>query len=259
MINLLRYTLISFIFALSPVYAEDLTPKKQQLTTIKLNHISGTDVLSVLMSLKDSSVSISAENNTLHISGYPDKTKNILPIIEKIDTPPEAFTVEFIASNRKINFNQTHKTYDSSKSLSNTSQSMSITERQWVTLNTGLTIPVTERTRLADGTETQSFRYKKISKSYLFKVHEFSGWSVVQLGVTEEYLSDDIAGAIEHTKLDTTIIGKTNEWIEVASRKPILNDNNSKTYTTQQRSTNHIFLYIKVIKSEKQPETKKIK
>lgn len=259
MINILLYILLTFIVASSPIYAEEITPSKQQLTTIKLNHISGTDALSVLMSLKDSSVSINAENNTLHIKGYPDKTKNILPIIEKIDTPPEAFTIEFIASNRKINFKKKHKTYNSSKSLSNTSQSISITERQWVTLNTGLTIPVTERTRLADGTETQSFKYKKISKSYLFKVHEFSGWSVVQLGVTDEYLSDDIAGAIEHTKLDTTIIGKTNEWIEVASRKPILSDNNSKIYTTQQSSTNHIFLYVKVIKAEKQLETIKSK
>lgn len=259
MINLLQYILITLIVTLSPVYAEDITPIKKQLTTIKLNHISASDAASVLMSLKDRSVSIRAENNTLHIDGYPDKTKNILPIIEKIDTPPEAFTIEFIASNRKINFNQTQNTYNSSKSLSNTSQSMSIIERQWVTLNTGLTIPVTERTRLPDGTETQSFRYKKISKSYLFKVHEFSGWSVVQLGITEEYLSDDIAGAIEHTKLDTTIVGKTNEWIEVASRKRILNDKNSKTYTTQTRTANHVFLYLKVIKSENQPEIIKSK
>ena len=89
----------------------------------------------------------------------------------------------------------------------------------------------------------------------MFKVHEFSGWSVVQVGVNAEYLSDDIAGAIEHTKLDTTIIGKTGEWIEVASRKPIVNDKNSTVYSTQRKQTNHIFLYIKVIKSEKQIET----
>lgn len=248
-INILSLIVISYFIA-SYTNAEDVRASESQITTIKLNHISGDDVLSVLMTLIDKSVRISKENNTLIINGPKEKTENILPIIEKIDTPPEAFTIEFIASNRKIDFNQSRNTYNSGKSLTNTSQSISITERQWVTLNTGLSIPIAERKRLADGTETQSFRYKKINKSYLFKVHEFSGWSVIQLGVTQEFLSDDIAGAIEHTKLDTTIIGKTGEWLEVASRKPISSGENEKIYTTQNNSTHNIYLYVKVVKIE---------
>lgn len=250
--KILSLFLISYIVP-SYTYAENSRASELQLTTIKLNHISGDEVLSVLMTLTDKSVRISNENNTLLINGPKDKTNNILPIIEKIDTPPEAFTIEFIASNRKVDFNQSRNTYNSGKSLTNTSQSISIIERQWVTLNTGLSIPIAERKRLADGTETQTFTYKKISKSYLFKVHEFSGWSVIQLGMTDEFLSDDIAGAIEHTKLDTTIIGKTGEWLEVASSKPISKAENENIYTTKIKSTKNIYLYVKVVKTEKKP------
>ena len=258
MINLL-YTLFlffAFSFSSTQVNAEDSKIKEKQLTSINLKHISGADVVSVLKSLIDKSVSITEENNVLFINGSIDKTKNILPIIDKIDTPPEALTIEFIASNRKINFKQSNTTYLSSKNRNNTSQSMSIIERQWVTLNTGLTVPISERRRYADGTETQSFRYKKISKSYLFKVHEFSGWSVIQVGFNESSLSDNIAGAIEHTQLSTTIIGKTGEWLEVASSKRISNDENKQVYSTAPRNKHHIYLYVKVIKAETQREIK---
>lgn len=246
--------LLPFIFSITSldVIADEIKANQKQLTTIKLNHISGYDVISVLNSLVDKSVSITEEENTLLINGTAAKTKNIIPIIEKIDTPPEAFTIEFIASNRKINLQQSNNTYESSSSITNTSQSMGIIERQWVTLNTGLSVPVTERRRLADGTETQSFRYKNVSKSYLFKVHEFSGWSVIQVGVNNESLSENIAGAIEYTKLNTTIIGKTGEWLKVASKKPISDDVNTKTYTTNQRDNNRIYLYVKVIKPDSQ-------
>lgn len=261
MINSTYILALLFLFGSTStqVNAENINTKEKKLTTIKLNHISGNDVVSVLKSLVDKSVSITEENNTLLINGSADKTKNILPIIYEIDSPPEALTIEFIASNRKINFKQSNNTYQSSKNKNNASQSMAIIERQWVTLNTGLSVPVSERKRYADGTETQSFRYKKISKSYLFKVHEFSDWSVIQLGLNASDLNDDIAGAIKHTQLDTTIIGKTGEWLEVASSKRITNDGNSQVYSTAPRDSHHIYLYVKVIKAETQSEIKKIK
>ena len=240
------------------ISAEEIVAEERKLTTINLKFITGEDVLSVLNSLIDKSVSISQENDVLLINGAPSKTKNILHIINKIDTPPAALTIEFIASNRKIDFKQASNTYQSNKNRNKASQSMSITERQWVKLNTGLSIPITERKRYADGTETQSFTYKKISKSYIFKVHEFSGWSVIQVGVNVSSLSDDIAGAIVHTELDTTIVGKTEEWLEVASSKPVSENKNSQTYSTNNTRKKHIYLYVKVMKSkttiESEPE-----
>lgn len=257
MIKLIHTLLLTTILALTfaQAHAENINKKENISTTINLKYITGEDVLSVLSSLIDKSISISEENDVLLINGTPEKTKNILHIIEQIDTPPSPLTIEFIASNRKINFKQSNNTYQSSKSKNKTSQSMAITERQWVTLNTGLSIPVAERKRYADGTETQSFRYKKISKSYVFKVHEFSGWSVVQVGLNASELTDDVAGSIALTKLDTTIVGKTEEWLEVAASKPINEERDSETYTTKQANKNHIFLYVKVKKSKLNTES----
>ena len=235
--------------AISQAQAEE-----NKLTTIQLKHITGEDVTSVLKSLIDKSISVAEENDVLFINGPPSKTKNIFHIINKIDTPAAPLTIEFIASNRKINFKSSGTTYQSGKNTSNTSQSMSITERQWVTLNTGLSIPIAERKRLPDGTETQSFRYKKVSKQYVFKVHEFSGWSVIQVGLNASSFSEDVAGAIAHTKLDTTIVGKTDEWLEVASSKPISENKTGTSYSTN-RSNNYIHLYVKVNKSKPASET----
>lgn len=249
LIHILLLTL-SLIIAYTPAHAEE-----KEVTTVTLKYIVGEDVLSVLNSLIDDSVSLSFSNNLLVINGTANKTKSILHIIKEIDTPPSTLKIEFIASNRKIDFKQTANTYQSGKNVSNTSQSMSITERQWVSLNTGLSVPIAQRKRYADGTESQSFKYKKISKNYIFKVHEFGGWSVVQVGLNVSTPSSDIAGAIEHTKLDTTIIGKTDEWLEVASSKEISKKDNSKTYSTNTRpSKKHIFLYVKIKKPEAKVE-----
>ena len=253
MINL-RYTAmigLSLLLNFNPVYAEANNAEKNELTTINLKYITGEDVLSVLRSLIDKTVSVSQENDVLLINGTPSKTKNILHIIKKIDTPPDVLTIEFIASSRKIDFNKSSNTYKAGKNRSNTAQSMSITERQWVKLNTGLSIPVAERKKYSDGTETQSFTYKKITKSYIFKVHEFSGWSVVQVGYNASSMSDDIAGAIAHTQLDTTIVGKTDEWLEVASSNTISKEENAKTYSTNSRNKKFIHLYVKVKQSKK--------
>lgn len=247
-----KYYIILFLFFLSftQTHAEESQPIE---TTVDLKHITGEDVSSVLNSLVDNSVSIQDTKNSLIIKGTAQKIKNILPIIQQIDTPPTPLTIEFIASNRKITFNNSTNTY---QSRYNTSQSMSITERQWVTLNTGLSIPIAERVRHPDGTESQSFRYKKITKSYVFKVHEFSGWSVIQAGVNISSMSDDVAGAIEHTKLDTTIVGKTGEWLEVAASKPVTTNQSSQTYSTNRGNSNHIFLYVKVKETKLKDKTK---
>ena len=226
-------------FAYAQVNAEEIYNEKgKKLTSINLKYITGGDVLSVLRSLVDESVSISEKNNVLQITGSDKKTKNILQIIEQIDTPATPLTIEFIASSRKIDFKSAYQSKNSS------SQSMSITERQWVTLNTGLSIPVSERKRYADGTETQSFKYKKISKSYVFKVHEFSGWSVIQVGSNDSVANSNVADAVEYTAMDTTIVGKTGEWLEVTS-------------STQDPEDKHpIYLYVRVKESEIKSEPK---
>ena len=242
---------ISFLFVfITQVNAEETIQRETK--SINLKYITGNDVISVLETLIDDSMSVSEKDNVLVINGSNQKIQNILPIIEQIDTPPTPLTIEFIASNRKVDFNPSGNSY---QSRSNTSQSMAITERQWVTLNTGLSFPIAERRRSADGTETQSFRYINVNKSYVFKVHEFSGWSIIQVGVNSSSLSDDIAGAIEHTKLDTTIVGKTGEWLEVASSKNTSENDNSQTYSTNRANKNYIYLYVKVVKSKPNTET----
>ncbi|MFK5913196.1 MAG: hypothetical protein QM484_02395 [Woeseiaceae bacterium] len=239
---------LPLLFVLS-IFSANALSESDPTTKVNLKYISGEEVISILRSLIDQSVSLVEENNVLHINASAEKTKNILPILKEIDTPASALTIEFIASSKQINFKHNANTYESNKN-SNTIQSLAITERQWVTLNTGMSIPIAERRRNPDGTESQTFRYKKINKSYVFKVHEFSGWSVIQAGLSISSLSKQVAGAIENTELDTTIIGKTGEWLEVASRKPINQNNSGATYTTENRDSSHLYLYVRILKAQ---------
>lgn len=239
-----------------PVNAEEGEVAVNEVTSVDLKYISGDDVISVLKSLIDDSISISHKDKVLLINGIPNKVKSVLPIITQIDSAPTALTIEFIASNRKIDFNPSSNTY-TNINKNKTSQSMAITERQWVILKTGLSIPIAQRTRSADGTETQSFRYKKVSKSYIFKVHEFSGWSVIQVGVDSSEVTHGPVGPIEHLELNTTIVGKTGEWLEVATANKITPDGNNKIYSSSSPGKKHIHLYVKVKKPESQNIIKK--
>lgn len=243
---MIKYSLLMCCLFLSFALNAEESELSEQ-TTVELKHIAGDSVVSVLKSLVDDSLSISQKDKTLFISGSKQKTKSILPIIQQIDSPPTPLVIEFIASNRKINFNKTGTNY---QSRSHTTQSMSIIERQWVTLNTGLSIPIAQRKRAADGTETQSFRYKKISKSYVFKVHEFSGWSIIQIGVDASELEGGPTGPIEHTQLNTTIVGKTGDWLEIVSTSKVNSNSNSKTYSTNRPNPKYIHLYVKVKKNK---------
>jgi hypothetical protein len=244
------FLIINFLaFASHTAYAE--TEAKEKLsTTIALKHISGDDIISVLKSLVDKSVLISTKNNSLIIKGTADKTNTISHIVKQVDTPATALTIKFIASSRKLDLNNSNNSF---QSKNNTSQSMSIIERQWVTLNTGLSIPVTERKRYADGTETQSYRFKKITKSYVFKAHEFSGWSIIQVGLNDASLNNSIEDAIEYTQLDTTIVGKTGEWLEVTSNQPVTEEGSTQP---DPKNKHAIYLYVKIMKSKIKTDTK---
>ena len=253
---MIKYSLLVYFLLLPFTHLHAEESELTEQTTIELKHVAGDSVVSVLESLVGDSLSITQKDQTLFISGSKEKAKSILPIIQQIDSPPVPLVIEFIASNRKINFNKTGNNY---QSRSHTSQSMSIIERQWVTLNTGLSIPIAQRKRAADGTETQSFRYKKVSKSYVFKVHEFSGWSVIQVGVDASELEGGPIGPIEHTQLNTTIVGKTGDWLEVASTNKVNPNSNSQNYSTNRSDPKYIHLYVKVIKNEtiKEPDENK--
>ena len=234
---------MTFVLLLSSM---NTLAKQEQFTTVQLKYIDVAEAVSVLKPLTEQTLSTNMSNNTLIIKGSKKKTRNIVKLIKKLDTPTIPLTLEFIASKRKLNFKESKNIYELNRN--NTSQSMSIIERQWVTLNTGLSIPIRERTRSADGSVTESMRYKKIDKKYLFKVHEFNDEVIVQVGVNSSSLSNNIADAIEHTQLDTSITGKTGEWLEVSSRKKIKRFPNEIIYSTNKTNKNYIHLYIKISK-----------
>lgn len=224
----------------------NIQAKQEHFTTVKLNHMNAKEAALILKPLTDKAISINTNNNSIIIKGRKSKIKSIIQLIKKIDTPALPLTLEFIVSKQKINFKQSKNTYELNRNSS--SQSMSIIARQWVNLNTGISIPITERTYSANGAVSESIRYKKIAKNYLFKVYEFNGQSIIQVVVNSSSLNSNTAGAIEQIKINTTIIGKTGEWLEVSSSREIKKFGNDHVYGTNNSNKKHIHLYIKITK-----------
>lgn len=241
-------SIITLVLACSLIALTSQSFAKENYTTVKLNYIEATEAITTLKSLTKTPVSVSVQNNLLIIKESEKKSKNLLKLIKEIDQPAKPLKLEFIASKRKINFNNSELIYESSRNINRTSQSMMITERQWVSLNTGLSIPIIQRQKSNDGTETVTTEYKKITQNYLFKVHEVNGQSIVQVGVDASRLSRNIAGAIQHTQLDTTIIGKTGEWLEVSTTNNLPGPDNVITHSTNRSKNTDIHLYIKITK-----------
>ncbi len=219
-------------------------------TTLELKHVSGKDVVSLLNTLMDDAVSIQPNQNELILDGVKSKVDVISEIIRKIDSPPVKLNIDFIASGRRLQLNTEKNSSTHTRRHYKSMQTMSVIERQWVKINTGLSVPLTQRIRNPDGTERQSFHFVRVKKSYLFRVHEFSGWSVVQVGVTR---SKDIQQAIANTALDTTIIGKTGEWLEVPASSSVSKSRHETQYQTRRSTAAPIWLYLRVHKQPAQP------
>lgn len=244
-------SMITLVLAFSLLGITSQIVAKENYTTVKLNYIEATEAITTLKALTKTPISASVQNNLLVIKGAEKKSKGLIKLIKQMDQPAKPLKLEFIASKRKINFNNSEIIYESGRNINRTSQSMMITERQWVSLNTGLSIPITQRQRASDGTESVTTEYKKITQNYLFKVHEVNGQSIVQVGVDASKLSSSIAGAIQHTQLDTTVVGKTGEWLEVSSSNNLPSPENVITYSTNRSKNNDIHLYIKITKPSK--------
>ena len=241
-------SIIRFIFTICLLLTPPMSFAKDNYTTIKLNFIDAADAIATLKSLTKSPIAISEQNNLLIINAPKNKTLNLIKLIKEIDQPAMPLKLDFIASKRKISFNNPDIIYESSRNINHASQSMMITERQWVSLNTGLSIPITERKKSSDGSESVTTRYKDITQNYVFKVQEVNGQSIIQVGINTSKLSRNKSGAIEHSKLNTTIMGKTGEWLEVASSNKLSRPKNVITYSTNRSKNTDIHLYIKITK-----------
>lgn len=240
-VSTLIYTVI-FLALANPSYA------KEKFTTVQLNHISAAEAIATLKTLTNKTLAISEQNNLLVIKQSEKQSKNLIDLIKKIDQPAIALKLDFIASKRKINFNNKVITYESDRNINRTSQSMMITERQWVSVNTGISIPIEERQKSSDGTESVTTRYKSINQQYAFKVNEVDGRSIIQVGVNASKLSRSVSGAIENTQINTTVIGNTGEWLEITTSNKLPERENVITYSSKRTKNTGIHLYIKITK-----------
>lgn len=147
-------------------------------------------------------------------------------------------------SNGRNKFNA--NLYESrSRSNSPVIQQMSVTEGYWAKISMGQSIPVTSRTRNADGTVTETTEYRNVATGY--EVMPRTHGDQVTLEIRPLRQSAGTDGSINSTGLESTVSGKLGEWIFLGGTDHTENLRNSAITTrTRIRSSELNQIWVKV-------------
>lgn len=225
-------------------YSVSLHAEAESTLTIDLKYVTSDEVITVIKQQNQKPVAITGKNSKVFLTGPATHVNQLKQIVDEIDQPPVNLSLSFISTTQALSKNNNH--YHIGKNIEKTAQTISVQEGQWANVTTGFSIPVVSRTRNADGSESQSLKYKKILQKYHFRVMEYNGNVSVQVDVNRDKMNST-SGEIKHQAITTRLYGKLSQWIKVSAEEKIAGDN-SVSYSTHSRTKNPVQLYIKIDK-----------
>ncbi|NOZ37026.1 MAG: hypothetical protein GXP11_02960 [Gammaproteobacteria bacterium] len=128
-----------------------------------------------------------------------------------------------------------------------TAQQVQLLEGQWASINSGRAIPIADRQRNADGTVTETIRYRKLS--YGFKVRAHVNGNKVYLILRPKYeeLGSQGGGNIRTQNIDTSLIVNLGQWTEIGGTQQLQKKSASGIYyRTQRKQAGEQRMFIKV-------------
>lgn len=126
-------------------------------------------------------------------------------------------------------------------------QHVQLLEGQWASINSGYAIPIADRQRNADGTVTETIRYRKLS--YGFKVRAYINGNKVYLTLRpkHEQLSSEGGGAISTQDIVTSLTVNLDQWTEIGGMQQRQKKSaNGAYYSTRREQGNEQRMFIKV-------------
>ncbi len=121
-----------------------------------------------------------------------------------------------------------------------------VTEGQWASIQTGISVPSISRSKNANGTITESIQYQTIVTR--LKIQPQIIGDKVNLKI-ESSIGDKVTSKTQ--RLNTTVRGKLNEWIALGGIRSAVDNSSSGFVFSTQRNSNamkQIFIKINITK-----------
>ncbi len=268
--------LILSLVVCMPLYAEMV------IETIQLHQRSADDLIPVLQPMIAKGGSITGTGYKLFVKSTPANIEQLRQMIAELDLAPKQLLIS-VSLDREVMQKNTqgsaritvqgpptlyvgdksqiehhdqangHIKYDvrmferAQTQRTPQVQQVRVTEGLWATIKTGQAVPITTRTRNADGTVTDTYTYTAVASG--FQVLPRVNGDNVTLTIRPQMQSPQAGsgGAYNTTEVDTTISGKLGQWIALGSVDSSRQYNGAGiSYRTQQRNDENNQIYVKV-------------
>ncbi len=226
-----------------------------ELEIINLNHRPASDIIPVIQPLLAKDGSLSGEQYVLFIKTSDKNLRQLKSVITMLDANLRQLSIAIMqeseATLKRYGFNISGKlqkktkakVYSTQHAANNLrQQQIQVTEGQWATIQTGISVPSISRAKNANGTITESIQYKTI---------------VTRLKIQPQIVGNKVNLKIESSvgskttsktqRLNTTVQGKLNQWIALGGvRSAVDNSSSGFVFSTQHNSDSMKQIFIKI-------------
>lgn len=231
-----------------------------QLEIVNLNHRPAKELIPILRPLLDKNGSISGEKYVLFIRTSYKNFQQLQKAIKTLDANFRQLSISImqesaatmkryglsIEKNKKTNA----KNYSTQNSKTKPKQqTIQVTEGQWATLQTGMSIPSISRSKNPNGTITESIQYQTILSR--LKIHPILNGDKINIKIKSFTGSKDSISSGATQGIDTSVIGNLGEWIALGGITTATESSKSGfTFSTKRNSdaSRQIFIKINITK-----------
>lgn len=276
---LLILLLLFYLLPGSPVRAD----AAMHLETFKLRNRPAVDLLPLVKPFLEPQAAISGQGYKLFVKSTGANLDQIRQIIAELDVALKRLRIS--VSTDAHNFNeqqkrqlQTHaeaiqssdspnvqkiiiskgpqhrlttRVYSTAqRSRQPTAQHVQLLEGQWASISTGRAIPIADRQRNADGTVTETIRYRKLSSGFKVSAHVNSNKAYLSLRPRHEQLSQQGGGNIITQNIETRLTVNLGQWTEIGGTQALRKKSEKGLYYSSRRKQEgerRIFIKIELV------------
>jgi len=269
-----RWLLLVFMLLAQPISAEP--QQRMQSETIRLHNKPASDIIPLIKPFLIPKAAVSGDNYNIMIKTTASNMYEIKEMIANFDTPIHQLLISISfkpqvtkqavkkkPSGKQDDDKANIRIYSSGGSDSQTKTykthgeqvdpnlfTLRALEDRWATIRTGQSVPIVERHRNADGTVTQSVRYRQVNSGFHVKPRLQGDKVTLDISAFGEMQSDSGGGELSHYMTTSSVTVGINQWVPLSAHngEPLQN-NGSNVYTTSQieEDNKHIFLKVQVI------------
>jgi len=242
-----RYLLIALLLLGAQARAES------SLVSINLQHRSASEVIEILRPMLEAGGSISGNGYKLFIRSTDDNIAQLQQMIAKIDVAARNLLVT-VSMNPELTRQQSNvearvsvqdgvhaelgghaelrpktpadkgrikydvRMYERAQQRQHPQmQQVRVSEGLWASIYTGESIPVTTRTRNADGTVTDTFHYQAVSSGFRILPRVHGDTVTLTIRPQSQAKIQGGNGTYSSSEMETSVSGKLGSWIALGS------------------------------------------